>query len=62
MLVARGIGVSCQTLLALAPQLWPVPWVMVPVLLCRFGAHMAKWPKSGCSFTSHAWQAIVSML
>ena len=37
MLVARGIGVLCQIIMALAPQLWPVSWVMVPVLLFRIG-------------------------
>ena len=38
MLVARGIGVACQSTMALAPGLWPVTWVMVPVLLLRIGA------------------------
>jgi len=37
MLLARGIGASCQIIMAMAPQLWPVTWVMVPVLLFRIG-------------------------
>ena len=37
-LLARGIGVVCQGLMAFDPQLWPITWVMIPVLLCRIGA------------------------
>jgi hypothetical protein len=37
MLLARGIGIFCQGLLAFAPKLWPVTWVMVPVILSRVG-------------------------
>ena len=38
MLVARGIGVVCQSMMALEPKLWPVTWIMVPILLLRIGA------------------------
>ncbi len=37
-LLAQGIGVLCQIMMALLPQLWPVTWVMVPVLLIKSGA------------------------
>ena len=38
MLVARGIGVACQGLLAVEPKLWLITWVMVPIILFRIGA------------------------
>jgi hypothetical protein len=37
-LLARGIGVVCQGLMALKPELWPVAWIMVPIILFRIGA------------------------
>ena len=38
MLLARGIGVVCQAVMALEPRLWSTTWVMVPIILFRVGA------------------------
>ena len=36
MLFVKGFAIVCQALLAMLPQLWPVTWVMVPILLARW--------------------------
>ena len=57
MLAVKGTAVVCQSLLALLPHLWPVSWVMVPILLTRWCAvgspRLLGWPSCVCPAVRH---------